>query len=194
MSGSVDGSLADRLTSAKHSLGSIRTLKSTANSHACVYHHCSLPLPNPCASSSACSAGDARTMRHPFCRAAESRICTRPLFLRLRWTSHSMWNVSSLELPFGRLAGRPQRDRHRWPAMIPLMPSRSAAITPSPSPRTPPACPRFAPTSSAALAGARRLHMAASGAPAITETGRIRRWRSAGGLFQFSLWSSQAPR
>jgi hypothetical protein len=40
-----------------------------------------------------------------------------------------------LELRFGRLAGRLQRDRHRWPAMFPLMPSRSATITPTTLPR-----------------------------------------------------------
>jgi hypothetical protein len=39
------------------------------------------------------------TMRHPVLSAAESRICTRPLFLRLRWTSQSMWNSCSSSCP-----------------------------------------------------------------------------------------------
>src|SRR5215208_6834773 len=35
--------------------------------------HCSLPLPNPGASSSACSSGDALTMRHPILSTSSSR-------------------------------------------------------------------------------------------------------------------------
>jgi hypothetical protein len=66
--------------------------------------HCTLPLASPCASRSARSSGVLSTMRQPILRAAESRICTLPLFLRLRWTSYSMWNWSS---------GERRRDRHR---------------------------------------------------------------------------------
>jgi hypothetical protein len=41
--------------------------------------------PEPCAGNSVCSSGDALAMCHPVWRAADSRICTRPLVRRLRW-------------------------------------------------------------------------------------------------------------
>lgn len=50
------------------------------------------------------------TMRHPVLSAAESKICTRPLFLRLRWPSHSMWNSSFSSCPRTSHRSREQRS------------------------------------------------------------------------------------